>query len=112
RHGADHACRNSCGQRLGSLQTLRCMQRGVPKLRASRPKNWRAQGLDARGCLCGLNKRDDVLILPWRSWLLPSLSAWRSALLSAVTMFNGQYDFPSRMFFFKVTKSIRRFANG
>jgi len=48
RYGADHACRNSSGQRIGNLQKLRSVQRGVPKLRASRPENWRTQGVNAR----------------------------------------------------------------
>ena len=33
---------------------------------------------------------------------------WRDALLSVRTMFNGYYDFPSSMSFFKVTKSFSR----
>src|SRR5208337_2261556 len=63
RHGADHACRNSRGQRIGSLQKLRGVQRGVPKLRASRPENWRTQGADTRDCFFRLSKIADERIL-------------------------------------------------
>src|SRR5208337_689662 len=38
------------------------------------------------------------------------IAVWRSALLSAVIMFNGQHDFPSRMVSFKIAESFCRVA--
>ncbi|MCU1259636.1 MAG: hypothetical protein JWO80_2521 [Bryobacterales bacterium] len=35
---------------------------------------------------------------------------WRSALLSAATMFNRNYDLPLRMSFFTITESFSRVA--
>jgi len=35
---------------------------------------------------------------------------WRSALLGVVTMFDGYYDFPLRMSFFKITDRFSRAA--
>ena len=54
------------------------MQRGVPKLRASRPENWRTQGVNARDCLFRLNKRDDAPIL--RLLKFPHFTAETQAL--------------------------------
>ena len=37
-------------------------------------------------------------------------AVWRSALLGVVTMFDGYYDFPLRMSFFKITDRFSRVA--
>ncbi len=37
-------------------------------------------------------------------------AVWRSALLGVVTMFDGYYDFPLRMSFFKIADRFSRVA--